>query len=1189
MKRTVSAILLVILLTSMLCSAFNIMPAEAAGTIYIRADGSIDPPTAPIQRDGDLYTLTGNITSDAMTAVKIQKDDVILDGASHELKGTKYGDWAFPSMGIELLGRRNVIVRNIRISLFLFTGIWVSQSSKIQVITNDITACNNTGIDISESECSMIDNNITRIGGCGIILEQSSNNVISGNSVADCATGMRLQFSSSGNSILDNTVANNTDEGIEVAWQSDHNTIVRNCVTGSNDGLHLSFFSNFNNISMNCVISNRHFGMRLESSSSNILRNNNLTNNRYNFWVWGSSLQEFINDVDGSNTADGKIIRYWLNESDKSVPPDAAFVALVNCTHILIQNLSFSSQGFGVLLAFTNDSAVSRNSFAGDYGGILLQTSFNNSANENSINVPGSFGIRLCGSSSNTLSGNNITDDGSAFLRYNGIELNGSSNNTVSENNLSAEHSWTTDGYGLYIDGSDNYIFRNKVTKFEQGLALWGSRNKLRNNTMANNHDNFGLMTWLSTPSDFMNDIDISNEVEGRPIYYWTYEQNRDVPLEAGYVALVNCTNIGVRNLELKHNIQGLFMAFTNNSTIIQNSIFSNGYGFVTGAEKGSGLELIQSSNNNISRNLILGNEVGIQLCRSSNDTFSENNITSNSFGAWLEESSNNRFSQNRFEDSSQRHVRLVTSGYQNLWDADYPNGNFWDDYVDVDEYGGPYQNETGSDGVWDHPYTIDENNRDRYPIVPSPLPNDFIDLTVPYEPQGNAPWCWAASTAMLLRYYGKPVHVWEVGKDLISVDSLNQIEIYIHEKYPGEFETERGIYSSISGKTRHDMEGNLSIGYPVLLRVYSFTMGGHMVVVTGYNSSGFFINDPSGAFFVEGLKEPRDYTYIHEFVAWEDLEPFIDKDPFGAVFLVVRGAASPPNATLSLINDEMGIRTIHDSNDKSGVCIDYGDWYWAWDLDWRPISWHPRVWDSKDKLAYLFNIFNHKNETAEFDFCFRITGQDGIAHYTKNVTGILVSPFGEGPVVDLEEREIVLKNYLVAGQQYTVTAEIRSHESSEIVDSITLPPIYYGVKSILFVTECPVRMLVTDPDRLRVGFDSVSNQTVREIHGALYYYGNGSELEIISIPNQKNGNYSITVFGIEDGSYNLTCAALDETGLLSIQSFEKVSIAKDESQTYAIPEFPSFLVMPLFIIVTLLAIIASRRKRLKHQIASQQ
>jgi hypothetical protein len=51
-RRMVSAITLTLLLTSMLTLAFHIQLVKAEGTIYIRADGSIDPPTAQTQFSG---------------------------------------------------------------------------------------------------------------------------------------------------------------------------------------------------------------------------------------------------------------------------------------------------------------------------------------------------------------------------------------------------------------------------------------------------------------------------------------------------------------------------------------------------------------------------------------------------------------------------------------------------------------------------------------------------------------------------------------------------------------------------------------------------------------------------------------------------------------------------------------------------------------------------------------------------------------------------------------------------------------------------------------------------------------------------------------------------------------------------------------------------------------------------------
>jgi Periplasmic copper-binding protein (NosD) len=48
-----------------------------------------------------------------------------------------------------------------------------------------------------------------------------------------------------------------------------------------------------------------------------------------------------------------------------------------------------------------------------------------------------------------------------------------------------------------------------------------------------------------------------------------------------------------------------------------------------------------------------------------------------------------------------------------------YPSGgNYWSDYNGVDLYKGVFQNVTGSDGIGDLAYAINENNTDRYPLM---------------------------------------------------------------------------------------------------------------------------------------------------------------------------------------------------------------------------------------------------------------------------------------------------------------------------------------------------------------------------------------------------------------------------------------------------------------------------------------
>ena len=75
---------------------------------------------------------------------------------------------------------------------------------------------------------------------------------------------------------------------------------------------------------------------------------------------------------------------------------------------------------------------------------------------------------------------------------------------------------------------------------------------------MNNNKGNFWILgaigSWPDNISDYYQDIDTSNMVNGKPIYYWT--DKKDAPnncrnaeiSNAGFVALISCNNITVKN-----------------------------------------------------------------------------------------------------------------------------------------------------------------------------------------------------------------------------------------------------------------------------------------------------------------------------------------------------------------------------------------------------------------------------------------------------------------------------------------------------------------------------------------------------------------------------------------------------------------------------------------------------------------
>jgi rhodanese-related sulfurtransferase len=124
------------------------------------------------------------------------------------------------------------------------------------------------------------------------------------------------------------------------------------------------------------------------------------------------------------------------------------------------------------------------------------------------------------------------------------------------------------------------------------------------------------------------------------------------------------------------------------------------------------------SSYNMIFSNEIVGNEqCGVSATQGANRIF-ENNITSNQFGVQMNgpETSNPNYvyHNNLMNNTSQ----VSAEGVSSLWDDGYPSGgNYWSDYNGTDLYSGPYQNETGSDGLGDTPYTINPNNTDRCPL----------------------------------------------------------------------------------------------------------------------------------------------------------------------------------------------------------------------------------------------------------------------------------------------------------------------------------------------------------------------------------------------------------------------------------------------------------------------------------------
>ena len=132
-KEILLRIMLAIFILNLFSIALTSSVSEANDSIYIRSDGSIDPPTAPIQRNGNVYTLTGDIYD---KTIIVEKDDIVMDGNKHTIQGTGI----HLSKGLDLSNREGVTVKNIRVGGFYY-GISLNSSQYNIISRNIIFGC----------------------------------------------------------------------------------------------------------------------------------------------------------------------------------------------------------------------------------------------------------------------------------------------------------------------------------------------------------------------------------------------------------------------------------------------------------------------------------------------------------------------------------------------------------------------------------------------------------------------------------------------------------------------------------------------------------------------------------------------------------------------------------------------------------------------------------------------------------------------------------------------------------------------------------------------------------------------------------------------------------------------------------------------------------------------------------------
>jgi parallel beta-helix repeat protein len=312
-----------------------------------------------------------------------------------------------------------------------------------------------------------------------------------------------------------------------------------------------------------------------------------------------------------------------------------------------------------------------------------------------------------------------------------GIYIQNSLNSSISGNIITANNR------GIFITYCINVMVTNNTVTNDRSIGLYigdSTNITLKNNKLTGNRYNLGVEG--RSLSQFTHNIDVSNTVNGKPIYYFINQSNKIVPADAGYVGAINCVNITVKNMILSNNRQGILFAYTKNSIIrnvtaannTEGILLSNSYNNIIvndtiAYNRYFGIALsFYSSNNTVSNNLIIKNTStifnettdGIKLeNHATANTIVGNNVSDNINGIRaILSSDNNEIYHNNFINNTLREYSQLST---NDWDDGYPSGgNYWSDYVE--RY--PDAVQIDDSGIWNTPYVIDEDNQDNYPLM---------------------------------------------------------------------------------------------------------------------------------------------------------------------------------------------------------------------------------------------------------------------------------------------------------------------------------------------------------------------------------------------------------------------------------------------------------------------------------------
>jgi parallel beta-helix repeat protein len=320
MRKTIVFTLIIALLS---LSAFRIqsIKSQYERNVTIKANGTVSPSTAPIEHNGNIYTLTADI----IASITLYRNDTVLNGAGHTVVTIEGPQSIMVNHYWQATTIADITIANFTVKNGYFGFNSIVNST---IVNNTISGKTNySGIGIGfaggrGAQCIIYGNTITN-ARTGITIT-GTNNRIFGNSIEKCGTAISLKCADS--EIYANYISEDTTA---LDLQGGHNLkIFQNHILNNNFGVSCT------NINGQLFSGNLIYGNEFINVSENVINSAFMSPNPINTWdngyagnYWSNYQSRYPNasEIDDSGIGDtpyvidkDNIDRYPLLESISS-------------------------------------------------------------------------------------------------------------------------------------------------------------------------------------------------------------------------------------------------------------------------------------------------------------------------------------------------------------------------------------------------------------------------------------------------------------------------------------------------------------------------------------------------------------------------------------------------------------------------------------------------------------------------------------------------------------------------------------------------------------------------------------------------------------------------------------------------------------------------------------------------------